>query len=252
MIDCGSLEFAQARLQARHGQRTDEAAWGRLEVLRMLAPWLEQARTTALRPWLVDITAQSSAHQIEAALRARWRAQVSEVAAWMPLAWQAALQWCAVWPELAVLQHLARGGAPSPWMQDDEVWHTWCAAPAPRGASSLLGGAMAPLAASWPRPDTVGAAWRAEWQHRWPSAPGPGLLQLQRVLAAHAQAFARGPGGQGGLLRNALRARLVQLLRRSALEPAVCFIHLALCALDLERLRSELLRRALFQAWKMA
>jgi hypothetical protein len=32
----------------------------------------------------------------------------------------------------------------------------------------------------------------------------------------------------------------------------VAFIHVALCALDLERLRAELLRRLLFRRWKLA
>jgi hypothetical protein len=39
------------------------------------------------------------------------------------------------------------------------------------------------------------------------------------------------------------------LLRRAALHPAAAFIHLALCALDLERLRAELVRRIVFARW---
>lgn len=252
MIDCGSLEFAQARVQARHGARVDVVAWRRLEALRLLVPWLEQARATSLRPWLVDITAQSSGHEIEAALRKQWRAQVAEVAAWMPLAWQAAVQWCAAWPELAVLQHLARGGSPSPWMQEDAVWRPWCEAAAPDRAGGLRGGVLAPLQAGWARPDTLGDAWLAEWKQRWPGPPGAGLLELHRALAEHAQAFARSPSAQGSALRSALRGRLVLLMRRTALQPAVSFIHLALAALDLERLRGELLRRVLFRDWRVS
>ena len=43
-------------------------------------------------------------------------------------------------------------------------------------------------------------------------------------------------------LRQSLRARLSLLWRRATLEPALAFIHVALCAIDLERLRGELLR----------
>jgi len=65
VIECGSLDYAQARLQARHGQRVDEAAWRRIETMREFAPLLELARGTALRPWLVGIAADSTAHRIE-------------------------------------------------------------------------------------------------------------------------------------------------------------------------------------------
>ena len=44
MIDCGSLEYAQARVQARHGQRADELAWQRLETAREFAALLAGAR----------------------------------------------------------------------------------------------------------------------------------------------------------------------------------------------------------------
>jgi len=47
-------------------------------------------------------------------------------------------------------------------------------------------------------------------------------------------------------MRRALAVRLSLLYRRATLDPAVAFIFLALSALDMERLRGELLRRALF------
>jgi hypothetical protein len=53
-------------------------------------------------------------------------------------------------------------------------------------------------------------------------------------------------------LRRALQARLSLLLRRATLEPAAAFIHLALSALELERLRGELLVRKLFMNAKVA
>ncbi|HWK82323.1 MAG TPA: hypothetical protein VNS61_01185, partial [Caldimonas sp.] len=122
MIECGSLEYAQARLNARHGQRLREADWHRIEVLRELAPLLELARGTALRSWLSGITAESSVHQVEATLRGHWRALVDEVSSWMPTPWQAAVSWCEVLPDLAPLQHLARGGKATPWMRQERVW----------------------------------------------------------------------------------------------------------------------------------
>jgi hypothetical protein len=46
--------------------------------------------------------------------------------------------------------------------------------------------------------------------------------------------------------RRALSSRLIALYRRAMLDPAAVFIFLALSALDIERLRGELVRRAIF------
>jgi len=249
VIECGSLEFAQARLQSRHGQRAGEAAWQRLETAREFSALLDAARNSPLRPWLVGITAQSTSRQIEAALRAHWRTCVSEVAGWMPAPWQAAVRWCAVWAELPTLQHLARGGEAAAWMQDDAELRALCAAPAAEQAAALGAGALAPLATAWPAPEAMASAWRVEWQRRLPQPfgdAGDSLTQVVAALLKHGAEFAATPPGPGWLLRRSLQTRLSLLLRRAALEPAAAFIHVALCALDLERLRGELLGRALF------
>lgn len=255
MIECGSLEYAHARLHARHGQRLDAAAWRRIEVMRDFAQLLELARGTALQPWLVGITADSDVHRVEAVLRRHWRALVDEGVAWMPAEWQPALAWCALLPELALLQHLARGGAPAAWMEHDERWRALCAAPPAARQAVLAAGPAADLAGAWPLPQSLGAAWLDAWQRRLPRPLGDAqdmLARLVQLLIEHRRAFAEAEPSQGWLLRSALQARLTLLLRRAALEPAAVFAHLALCALDLERLRAELLRRALFRRWKAA
>jgi len=188
-------------------------------------------------------------------LRAHWRATVAEVARWMPKAWQAAVLWCAVWPDLPVLQHLARGGEPAAWMHDDPELRALCAAPAAERASSLAASAFGPLTLAWPAPESMARAWRAEWERRLPRPLGgveDSLNQLAATVLKHGAAFAAAPPGPGWLLRRSLQARLSLLLRRAALEPAAAFIHVALCALDLERLRGELLGRALFAHRRLA
>lgn len=258
MIDCGSFEYAHARLCARHGERLDEAAWRRIAALREIAPLLDVGRASGLRRWLVGIGVDSTAHQAEAILRGHWRALVGEVAAWMPAAWQAPIAWCAVLPDLALLQHLARGGEAAPWMHDDALWRELVVTPPHARAALLSAGPYAALALAWPTSQTIVQAWHDEWQRRLPPAPsdsvGPGdtLAQLVRLLFEHSKAFAEAPGAQGWSQRSALRAQLSILLRRAVLEPAAAFIHIALCALDIERLRAELLRRFLFPHPKAA
>jgi hypothetical protein len=255
VTEYGSLEFAQARLQARHGQRAGEATWQRLETAREFAALLDTARNSALRPWLVGITTASTSHQIETVLRAHWRKAVAEVAGWMPAAWQPAVLWCAVVPDLPVLQHLSRDGDPAAWMNDDPDYRALSAVPPAERRAAVAVDRFGALAGAWAAPASLARAWRAEWDRRLPQPVGRNegsLGQVVAALSAHGAAFAAAPAGQGWLLRRSLQARLSLLMRRATLEPAAAFIHVALCALDLERLRGELLVRALFPRGQVA
>ena len=240
-IACGSLEFAWARLRARHGLRPDDAAWHGIEHARAFAPALERARATALRPWLVGITGQSTPAQLEATLRGHWRAYVAELERWLPEPWQAAVAWCALWPELPALQHVARGGMVPAWLDDAS------------GRDALLRQARA---GTEPQDaDALGAAWVAQWRERLPAhaLARHGLLaQLLLTLQAHGAMFAAAPASQAWPQRAELRLRLVRLYRMATLDAAAIFIHLALSALDVERLRAELLRRAWFPSLHLA
>jgi hypothetical protein len=248
VIECGSLDYAQARLQARHGQRADEAAWQRLETTREYGALFDAARTSPLRSWVVGLTPRSSAREIETVLRGHWCAVVDETAGWMPTGWQAAIAWCALLPLLPALQHLARSGPVRPWMHGDALLRKVCAAEPAARAAALRGTGAGALAPAWAEPQTLGAAWWLEWERRLPHPlrADDNLRAVATLLRAHGSAFAAAPAGPGTLLRRALQARLAPWLRRAAAEPAAAFVHLALCALDLERLRGELLRRALF------
>jgi len=255
MIDCGSIEFAQARIGARHGERVREGEWQRIETLRELGPLLELVRATSLRPWLPGIDAGSDSHRIESALRERWRAVVAEVAGWMPKRWRPALAWWATLPDLAALQHLARGEEPAEWMRDDDAWQALCAAMPASRAALLAEGPLSALSSGWSTPQALPQLWHAEWRRRWPDrrrVDGDMLEPLARAWIAHERRFAAAQSSEGWLLRASVRAQLVVLLRRAALQPAAAFIHLVLCAIDLERLRAELLRRVVFGHWKAA
>ncbi len=255
MIECGSIEYAQARLQSRHGRRATEAQWQQLESTREFGALLDVARAGPLRPWVAGITTQTISQEVETVLRAHWHAAVAEIMAWMPGAWHGALAWCAVLPELPVLQHLARGGAPEAWLEQDPRWRELCAVPHGERAAVLAHGPWRPLASAWSAPDTLASVWQDEWRRRLPRPlhdAADSLWQVMAALRLHGAAFARAPPGSGTQLRRALQARLSLLMRRATLEPAAAFIHLALSALELERLRGELLGRKLFANAKVA
>lgn len=252
MIAVGSLEYAHARIWARHGQRPGEALWRRIETTRDLAAVLELARGSALACWLEGIGPAAGAHGIEQALRRHWRERVSEVVAWMPPAWAAAIEWCAVLADLPALQHLARGDAPWPWMAADPRLRVLLDAgdggdggkggpPEVRAMRSLLDTARAG------RNDLL-PLWRAEWRRRLPLAEASQGIDahLEPLLVQHASAFAAPRAVDGWALRRQLHSRLVLLLRRTLVEPVTAFVYLALSALECERLRGELVRRAAF------
>jgi hypothetical protein len=245
----GSLEYAQARLSARYGRRPDEIAWRRIEHLRELPALVDAAQASPVGAWLAGIGPMSPPHEIERVLRGHWRALVAEVAAWMPDEWQGAIRWCAVVADLAAVQHLARGGAPPPWMEDDEALRELCEQEAAGFGAAPVGGTFSPLAPAWAEPLRLPALWRAEWRRRMPAA-GDGeaslIDELEHALVRHFTGFHDPAVSDGWPLRRTLEARLTLLFRRAMLDPAAAFIFLALAALDLERLRGELARRAAF------
>ncbi len=244
-----TFDYALARISARFGDRPDEIAWRRLEHVREFPALLDTARACAFRTWIGGISEASTPHEIEATLRARWRSQVAEIAGWVPEEWRDAVRWCAVVPDLAVLSHLARGSPVLPWMRADPLFrdlmhHDPDARTAPPDT-----GPFAPLAAAWDDPVLIARLWRAEWVRCCPaSIESDVLAEIVRVLAAHLTTFRYSSAKDGWQLRRALAARLTLLFRRSMLGPGGVFAYIALIALDLERLRGELLRRAAFPA----
>ena len=277
-IGAGSLEFAHARIWAHWGQRADEWVWHRIEVTRDLAAVLDLVRASPLARWTAELGPQATPHAIEHAFRQQWRERVAEVARWMPPEWQPAIAGCALLVELPLLQHLARGGAAPPRTADDarlrvlhdphdshesheshesresrqarelhqpHQSHQPRAAPAGMAAGDPL---LELLAAARADPERIGAHWFAQWRSLLPR--GPGRTQIERellpLLARHAAAFAAPDAIDGWGLRQTLHGRLVVLLRRAVVQPIAAFVHLALAALEGERLRAELVARAAF------
>jgi len=240
VIEAGSLEYAHARLSARFGNRPDEAAWRRIETIRDLAALLEATRASPLAPWVARIGPDADAHAVERAMRAHLIERVTAIAAWMPPAWRASIEWCGVLVDLPLLQHLARGGAAPGWLDDVD--------PARREAVEAF------LATGDVDPERLGAIWREAWQQRLPKEPGrlALLAEFVRLIDAHVDAW-RDPGlADGWAARRRLHARLTRLFRRATLDPTVAFVFLALSALEFERLRGEILRRVAFPRLPLA
>lgn len=257
-----ALAYCQARIQARYGILPGDDEWLRLAGVGALAAYLEEARTGPLQPWIRGFSGHSGAHDIERGLRDLAWDLLSEVAGWVPAPWRAAVRWTAWLPFLGVLGQLARGAAAPRWAaQDTRI----CPLLNPDGTPNLaelasIGFAVPPTArpAAPTDPSQVVQVWSETWHRLWPD-PGlgsrigwawtgrnPELDALTGLLVGHLAAFRRTDPSATWELRRALRERLRVLFHQQTLTPVAIFVYLALVLLDLERLRAELLRRALF------
>lgn len=241
--------YVQVRLQARYGEWVGESTWQTLYSLINLDAWLEQARTTPLRNWLAGITPTTGVHEIERLLRTRMRDLISEVAAWVPTAWRPAVQWTGMLIDLPAVAGLLQGQPAPAWMLADPRYrHLAVAEPALR-ARVLAQGPLAPLAVAISKGELSGTGWRRwwvdEWHRRFPRRE-PRLERLARDLELQSQNMAQ-PATDAWAARRELAERAGHLFRRGFMTPLAVFAFLLLQALELERVRAEVLKRALFE-----
>lgn len=201
-MSIAEFAYAQARLQARHGSRADDATWRALEASHTAAHYLAMARSGPLAAWIEGLDESGDAHRIERHLLTRWRRRVDEIAGWLPARWRPALRWFGT---LATLPQVD---------------------PARSGERAV-----------------------AEWLERWrdllpPDAGDRALVQRPAVLLLPRLA---GPGAGRPAADESGRHALLALFRRHAGSAVAVFAYLALAALDLERLRGDLVVRVLLE-----
>ena len=223
----GSMEYAQARLSARFGTLPDDLLWARIGPIREHAALLDALRASALARWVRGVSPTQDVHAIEAGLRGAWREEVREIASWMPAAWQSAVLWWERWLDLALMQHLGRHEPVPSWIGAD---------PARR---ELVDEAVRHIVDD--RHDARDT-WLRAWQTRWPDHDASRLHDVARALRASQASDRASPS------RSQLRRAMVLLFRRTMLEPAAAFCYLATAALDVQRLRGELVRSSIFGA----
>jgi hypothetical protein len=248
MIGRAEFAYAQARLQARHGLRPSEATWRLLEASKDLGHYLQAADTTPFRPWIRHLSAGMDSHAIERSIRADWRGYVAEVGAWQPARWRPALRWTAALVDLPALAHLLRARPVQPWMRDDPALGPVALDDPTARRAALVRSAFAPIAVGWQQGLGVADGWVAHWQRLWPADDSKARLARDRLAALVGRHLTAMAGGtlDGGRLRAELDAALTRLFRRQVQDPIAAYCHLGLVALDLERLRGDLVRRCLF------
>lgn len=248
MNSTASFAYMQARLQARHGMRPEERVWHQLGGTTDLANYLHAARKTTLAPRVAGLHATHSTHEIEYALRQQFRDHVDRVAHWLPNRWASTIQWLTLLPDLPAMQHLLNNEAAPAWMLNNPRLRPFTSENMATRIQAMLDSSWHDIVAAWQGGQSPVTAWLERWQGRW---PGPTSLYAgMRYLSGLLQQQTHLTRGQPPASTQRQRERLAQQLqgafRRYSFQPAAACAHLGLFALDLERLRAELVTRALF------
>jgi hypothetical protein len=245
----GSFAYAQARMQARLGQRISGDDLQRARAARDLPAYLQQVRTTALARHVGRIAADTDAHEIERRLREQWGTTVEDVARWQPAAWRPATLWLRWLPYLPALQKLARGGRVPAWTREDPLLARVVAAAPGRRAGLLGGTVLQPLQRAVALHADVSDAWRDHWRSLWPHDQGArvALERLQHeVVTVAARVDAADPRAVTADTLRELGRRFLRAFRRHPLSPVAAFAWLGLEALDQLELRGAVaMRKAL-------
>lgn len=247
-----SIDFAygQARAQARLGERLPEAGWRVLESTLGLAQFLGSARNTVLAPRVQQFSASVTPHTIERTLRDEWRAEVAEAGRWVPESWLPATRWTAWLPYLDSIAWLMREKTVLEWMRHDAILSGLAIADRAARRLAMMESPFGQLIEPGD-PANLRARWFDGWVMLSPSMNDDERAGLQALVdatgryllatASRASSRSERRDASAQLVR-----RAIHLMHRHAEEPAVVFCHLLLVALDLQRLRDGLLRRALF------
>ncbi|MGD2112070.1 MAG: hypothetical protein PVI50_01705 [Gammaproteobacteria bacterium] len=249
MPETAQFRYAQARLQARLGARATDHDWRHPQGSGDLAGYLQAAGRTRLQAWINGLHAGHNSHAIELTLRQHYRRHVAEVAAWLPARWAVVVRALAQLPDLPALQHLLGGNTVPAWMRDDPQLRPYTSEhPATRAAALEASAATAWLVSAWQREDALPEAWYEHWRRLWPRSPRQttGLQHLGQLLLGHLRQLQADPGAGTDWHREQLLHRLTAAFRRYSFQPAATCALTGIIALDLERLRADLVERALF------
>ena len=246
MTGRSAFSYAQVRIQSRYGQRAGEHLWLRLHNIHDMASYLQAAQQTSLQPWILGISSTHSSHEIELALRQKYRLHIDEVASWLPANWRMSLYWIKRLVDLPALQYLLDDGVPLEWMKSDPGINKFTLEDSSQRLKVLHEEGCASLANAWRQGDSLLAGWFLHWNQVNPTATAfiYGLQDIYKCLYQHIQPDANEASATD---YDVLSDELRYIFRRYAFQPAAAFAYLAIIAIDIHHLRSDLMQRLWFQ-----
>ncbi|MCU7959154.1 MAG: hypothetical protein KZQ58_03960 [gamma proteobacterium symbiont of Bathyaustriella thionipta] len=247
MNDLLQFAYIQARLQSRHGQRPDEALWKYLQGIGDAGHYLYRAQEGALRLWVKGLHASQGSHVIERSLRQRFHSYIQEVADWLPGPWRGSIQLLKQIPDLPALQHLLFASSVQPWMKEDPCLSTLL-----DEQGVFLPAAVATSDYHWmpaglAHEESLLTHWLHHWRQQWPrqAAFTTGMKFVAALYRRQIEALSDDPLSSGHQ-RQLMTLKLSGAFRRYSFQPAAVCAHLGLVALDVEKLRGDLVRRIWF------
>lgn len=240
--------YVQARLQARHGLRPSEQVWRQLQGIGDVRNYLYVARRTSLKNWVMGINGTHSCHEIEHLLREQFSNHVDEIAGWMPVQWAESVRWVKHLPYLPALLHLLSGHTAPAWMRMDPLLAGLTSETLEQRIDTIGKSGFGSLASDWQAGASLTHAWLVQWQRLLPrnARHEAGIQQLVDLFWMNMSNTPEPSKEDTRHLRLALETHLRRLFRRYSFQAAAAFAHLGLTALDLENLRSDLVRRSVY------
>ena len=240
--------YVQARIQSRYGSRAKTDVWLKLHTIDDPGSYLQVARQTPLRPWVLGINSTHNSHSVELALRQKYRAHIDEVARWMPGAWQNPIRWIKRLADLPVLQYLAEGSEPINWMKSDPAIDGLTANDPALRLQAMRDSGCTSLVEAWQQDDLLIAGWLKHWNNICPDnkAFKQGLYQMELLLHSQNQLSARQADTRLSVEYSDIEIRLRRIFRHYSFQPAAVCAYLASIAIDVQRIRSDLMQRMLF------
>jgi len=245
------MDYAEARMHARFGNRPGSLAWQRLQGITQTEEFLEAAKRAGLGHWIAGIEPRTALHRVELVLRDRLRGLIRETAQWLPDDWKKPVSWTVQLVDLPALAHLARGGHPLHWMKDDTIMAAYLGAAAMAPGDAMLNAAQreqvfkAVRARTSPGVSAGLKEWISLWQATWPSGSERASAgEIVKRAESHLARFAACKSGEPAeVLREEFDRELRREFRRNAFLPGSVLAYLAMQALDFERVRALLVDR---------
>jgi hypothetical protein len=249
MIAIPGTAYAQARVQSRYGRRADAGVWLKLHNIHDLGSYLQAAQQMPLRHWVLGLGLDHSSHQIELTLRQKYRTHVDEVASWMPMDWKQALRWIKRLVDLPVLQYLAEGGEPLAWMRKDGDIANVIADDPRSCLLAIRRAGNGVMVDSWQKSGSILTGWLSQWNALRPESrlQNEGIERLERLLYDQMQLQSKQQQVTQPTDYDSIIERLRLIYRRYAFLPAAVVAYLAMVALDIHRIRNDLMQRLYFQ-----
>lgn len=249
MAKAALYAYVQTRLQARHGMRPAEDEWRRLRSIGDLGNYLQVVQKSDLSNWAVGLSVNTSVHDIELILRQRFRAYIDDLSRWPADEWRTSIAWVKRLIDLPAINHILSGQPPANWMIDDPELKPFIHVNENLRDDAFLSSDCSVFLKAWKAHEPLVDAWYRQWLAHAPlkKQQQSDLDRLWRLFKKRLQTQCDNPEDSTELVRESMERELRGIFRSLAGKPEMIFAHLGLVALDLEKLRGDLVRRALFQ-----